>query len=477
MAKADSNLIETEVVVIGAGPGGYTAAFRAADLGKKVVLVERFPILGGVCLNVGCIPSKALLHVAKVVDEATEAAVNGVSFGKPKIDLDKIRAGKEQVVGKLTGGLTGLAKQRKVEVVQGVGAFTGANELRVKGDQGETRIAFENAVIACGSSPTRIPGFPYDDPRLMDSTGALALEDIPKKLLVIGGGYIGLEMASVYHGLGSAVSVVEFMPGLLPGADADLVKPLQKRLSGKLAQIKLETKVTAIKPQKNGLKVSFEGPDGESSGLYDRVLVAVGRRPNSQLFDAEKAGIAINDRGFAVVDQQMRTSVPHIFAIGDIAGDPMLAHKAVHEGKVAAEVIAGMKSAFDPLAIPAVVFTDPEVAWAGLTESEAKQQGIEFGKGVFPWAANGRSLSLHRDEGMTKILFDEASQRVLGVGIVGPGAGDLIAEGVLAIEMGADAQDLALTIHPHPTLSETVAMSAEVFEGSVTDIFVPKKRK
>lgn len=476
MAKAEKTSIETEVVVIGAGPGGYTAAFRAADLGKKVVLVERFPILGGVCLNVGCIPSKALLHVAKVVDEATESADMGVSFGKPTIDLDKVRAGKQSVVGKLTGGLAGLAKQRKVQVVQGEGRFTSANELMVTGEDGDTRINFENAVVACGSSPTRIPNFPYDDPRLMDSTGALELEDIPKKLLVIGGGYIGLEMASVYHALGSAVSVVEFMPALLPGADADLVKPLQKRLQSKLAEIKLNTKVTDIKPQKNGLKVSFEGPDGEANGIYDRVLVSVGRRPNSQLFDAEKAGIEINERGFAVVDEQMRTSVPHIFAIGDIAGDPMLAHKAVHEGKVAAEVIAGMKSAFDPLAIPAVVFTDPEVAWAGVTEAQAKEQDIKYGKGVFPWAANGRSLSLHRDEGMTKILFDEQSHRVIGVGIVGPGAGDLIAEGVLAIEMGADAEDLALTIHPHPTLSETVAMAAEVFDGSVTDIFVPKRK-
>ena len=472
MAKSEVTQLETEVVVIGAGPGGYTAAFRAADLGKKVVLVERFPILGGVCLNVGCIPSKALLHVAKVVDEASESAAVGVSFGKPEIDLDQVRAGKQSVVNKLTGGLKGLAKQRKVTVVQGVGKFANANELLVTGDDGTTKISFEQAVVACGSSPTKIPNFPYDDPRLMDSTGALELEEIPKKLLVIGGGYIGLEMASVYHGLGSAVSVVEFMPSLLPGADADLVKPLQKRLLGKLADIQLSTKVTGIKPQKNGLKVSFENSDGESSAVFDRVLVSVGRRPNSAMFDAEKAGIKVNERGFVVVDKQMRTSVNNIFAIGDIAGDPMLAHKAVHEGKVAAEVISGMKSAFDPLAIPAVVFTDPEVAWAGVTEAEAKQQGLKYGKGVFPWAANGRSLSLHRDEGMTKILFEQETNRVIGVGIVGPGAGDLIAEGVLAIEMGADAEDIGLTIHPHPTLSETMGMAAEVFEGSVTDIFV-----
>ena len=472
MAKSEVTQLETEVVVIGAGPGGYTAAFRAADLGKKVVLVERFPILGGVCLNVGCIPSKALLHVAKVVDEASESAAVGVSFGKPEIDLDQVRAGKQSVVNKLTGGLKGLAKQRKVTVVQGVGKFANANELLVTGDDGTTKISFEQAVVACGSSPTKIPNFPYDDPRLMDSTGALELEEIPKKLLVIGGGYIGLEMASVYHGLGSAVSVVEFMPSLLPGADADLVKPLQKRLLSKLADIQLSTKVTGIKPQKNGLKVSFENSDGESSAVFDRVLVSVGRRPNSAMFDAEKAGIKVNERGFVVVDKQMRTSVNNIFAIGDIAGDPMLAHKAVHEGKVAAEVISGMKSAFDPLAIPAVVFTDPEVAWAGVTEAEAKQQGLKYGKGVFPWAANGRSLSLHRDEGMTKILFEQETNRVIGVGIVGPGAGDLIAEGVLAIEMGADAEDIGLTIHPHPTLSETMGMAAEVFEGSVTDIFV-----
>jgi len=448
----------------------------AADLGKKVILVERFPILGGVCLNVGCIPSKALLHVAKLIDEAAAAGSSGVNFGKPKIALEQVRAGKQSVVSKLTGGLAGLAKQRKVKVVHGVGRFTSANELLVQGEGAEQTIKFGQAIVACGSSPTRIPGFPYDDPRLMDSTGALELEDIPKKLLVVGGGYIGLEMATVYQALGSAVSVVEFMPSLLPGADADLVKPLAKRLAGKFAEIKLRTKVTDIKPQKNGLKVSFDGPDGQASSVYDRVLVAVGRRPNSQMFDADKAGIAIDERGFVIVDKQMRTSVPNIFAIGDIAGDPMLAHKAVHEGKVAAEVIAGQKSAFDPLAIPAVVFTDPEVAWAGLTEAEAKVQGIKYGKGVFPWAANGRSLSLHRDEGMTKILFAEEDNRVIGVGIVGPGAGDLISEGVLAIEMGADAEDLALTIHPHPTLSETVAMAAEVFEGSVTDLYVPKRK-
>lgn len=469
--------IKTEVVVLGAGPGGYTAAFRAADLGKQVTLVERYSALGGVCLNVGCIPSKALLHAAKVIDEASSFASYGVSFGAPQIDIDAVRAGKQSVVERLTGGLAGLCKQRKVRVVQGSGVFESANRLRVSGDKDETIVDFEHAVIAVGSSPTRIPGMPYDDPRLMDSTGALALEEIPDKLLVIGGGYIGLEMASVYQALGSEITVVEFMDQLLPGADPDLVKPLAKRLGGRFADIWLKTKVIDVKPQKNGLKVSFEGENAPQGGkVFDRVLVAVGRRPNSNGFGADTIGLAMTDRGFVEVDAQMRTSVPNIFAIGDIAGDPMLAHKAVHEGKVAAEVICGEKRAFEPLAIPAVVFTDPEVAWAGLTEREAKAQGINYGKGVFPWAASGRSLSLHRDEGMSKILFDEETHRVLGVGIVGPGAGDLIAEGVLAIEMGAEAEDIALSIHPHPTLSETVAMAAEVYDGSITDIMPPKRR-
>ena len=469
--------IKTEVIVLGAGPGGYSAAFRAADLGKQVTLVERYPILGGVCLNVGCIPSKALLHVAKIIDEAGEIGEYGVSLGRPEIALDKVRAGKQAVIDRLTGGLAGLCKQRKVQVVHGSGKFVSANTVQVATDDGDTRIDFEHAIIAVGSSPTQIPGLPYDDPRLMNSTGALALEDVPAKLLVIGGGYIGLEMASVYHALGSEITVVEFLDHLLPGADADLVKPLHKRLAGKFADIWLETKVVGIKPQKNGLKVTFEGKHAPAAGkLFDRVLVSVGRRPNSSGFGADDIGLELDDRGFVKVDAQRRTSLPHIFAIGDIAGDPMLAHKAVHEGKVAAEVIAGQKSAFEPLAIPAVVFTDPEIAWAGITEHEAKVTGRKVGKGVFPWAANGRSLSLHRDEGLTKILFDEETHRVLGIGIVGPGAGDLIAEGVLAIEMGADAEDIALTIHPHPTLSETVGMAAEVYDGTVTDIVAPRKR-
>lgn len=466
----------TQVVVLGAGPGGYTAAFRAADLGKRVTLVERYPILGGVCLNVGCIPSKALLHVAKLIDETAEFGQYGVTFSKPKLDLDGIRTGKQQVVSRLTTGLAGLCKQRKVDVVHGAGVFVGGNELLVAGASGEIRLGYEHAVIAAGSRPAQVAGLPYDDPRLMDSTAALALEEIPRRLLVIGGGYIGLEMASVYHALGSEVTVVEFMDQLLPGADGDLVKPLAKRLGEKFAAIHLQTKVVGVKPQKNGLGVTFEGanaPDGAK--LFDRVLVSVGRRPNSASLGLDKLGVKITDRGFIKVDEQMRTSVSNVFAIGDIVGDPMLAHKAAREGKVAAEVICGQKSAFQALAIPAVVFTDPEIAWAGLTERQAKEQSKKVGKGVYPWAANGRSLSVHRDEGLTKILFDEQTHRVLGVGIVGPGAGELIAEGVLAIEMGADAEDIGLTIHPHPTLSETLGMAAEVFAGTITDIMPPRK--
>lgn len=464
--------IRTQVVVVGAGPGGYSAAFRAADLGLDVTLVERDARLGGVCLNVGCIPSKALLHVAKVVDEA--AHTPGVSFGKPKVDLDGVRGGKDKVVKRLTDGLGVLARQRKVRVVTGAATFTGPTSLRVAGADGTSEVQFEHAIVATGSTPARIPGLP-DDPRVMDSTGALALADIPGKLLVIGGGYIGLEMATVYRALGSAVSVVEFMDGLLPGADADLVKPLARRLAGQFAEIRLKTKVTGVVAEKSGLKVSFEGPDGTADAVYDRVLVAVGRRPNGQNLGLEALGVQVSERGFITVDEHRRTAVKTIFAIGDVAGEPMLAHKAAHEGKVAAEVIAGHKAAFAPLAIPAVVFTDPEIAWAGLTEAQAKKDGIAYEKAVFPWAANGRSLTLGRDEGLTKILFEPTSHRVLGVGITGPGAGDLIAEGVLAIEMGADAQDLALTIHPHPTLSETVGMAAEVFDGSVTDIIAPRR--
>ncbi|MCG2634741.1 MAG: dihydrolipoyl dehydrogenase [Gammaproteobacteria bacterium] len=470
-----SNLIETEIVVLGAGPGGYSAAFRAADLGKQVVLVERYPDLGGVCLNVGCIPSKALLHVAKVMAEVNHLDSLGVSYGNPTVDLDKVRTGKEKVVKRLTGGLAALAKQRKVQVVQGTGEFSSASELQVTTPDGVTTIRFQQAIIAVGSSPTRIPGLPYDDSRLMDSTGALALEEIPPRLLVIGGGYIGLEMATVYAAIGSEVSVVEFMPGLLPGADPDLVKPLAKKLKGQLHSIMLGTKVAGVDAGKEGLTVRFEGDHAPEPQTYDRVLVSVGRKPNTDLFGADKAGIKLTDRGFIEVDECQRTSVPNIYAIGDIVGDPMLAHKAVHEGKVAAEVIAGLPSAFDPRAIPAVVFTDPEIAWAGLTEADAKANNISYEKGVFPWAASGRALAVGGSDGFTKTLFDPETKRLLGIGIVGPNAGDLVAEGVLAMEMGADAEDIGLTIHPHPTLSETVGMSAEVAEGSVTDIIAPKQ--
>lgn len=470
-----SKTIKTEVLVLGAGPGGYTAAFRAADLGKKVILVERHDRLGGVCLNVGCIPSKTLLHTAKVIAEVEQLSQHGVSFGEPKIDLDGVREEKDHVVKRLTGGLNSLAHKRKVDILHGDGTFKSAKQLALTTADGETVIEFEHAIIAVGSSPTQIPNFPYDDDRLMDSTDALSLPDVPAKLLIIGGGYIGLEMATVYHALGSQITVVEATGSLLPGADRDLVRPLEKKLMQQFNDIKLNTKVVDVKPQKNGLKVSLENGDTQTSQIFDRVLVAVGRRPNSTMFGADALGIKMDDRGFIVVDTQQRTSVSNIFAIGDIVGDPMLAHKATHEGKVAAEVIAGQRSHFDPRAIPAVVFTDPEIAWAGLTESEAKANGIEYSKGMFPWAANGRSLSIGRDDGFTKLLFDKETRRVLGIGITGPNAGDLIAEGVVAIEMGADAEDLALSIHPHPTLSETVGAAAEVFEGTATDIYAPKR--
>lgn len=466
--------MDCKVVVVGAGPGGYSAAFRAADLGLNVVLVERDERLGGVCLNVGCIPSKALLHTARVIDEAAHGKALGVTFGAPKIDLNGVRAAKDAVVGRLTGGLTALARQRKVRVVRGQAHFADRNTLTVTGAE-TTTVRFEHAIVATGSTPARIPGLP-DDPRVMDSTGALALTDIPRRLLVIGGGYIGLEMATVYRALGSAVTVVEALDALLPGADADLVRPLAKRLEGQLAGILLRTKVSAVKAQKNGIKVSFDGPDGPADALFDRVLIAVGRRPNGKDLGLEALGVQVSERGFVTVDAQRRTAVANIYAIGDVAGEPMLAHKAVHEGHVAAEVIAGHPAAFEPRAIPAVVFTDPEIAWAGLTEREAAAQKLRVDKAVFPWAANGRSLTLGRDEGLTKLLFEPDTGRVLGVGIVGPGAGDLIAEGVLAIEMGADAQDLALSIHPHPTLSETVGMAAEVHTGTATDIPPPRRR-
>ncbi len=468
--------IHAEVVVLGAGPGGYTAAFRASDLGKQVVLIEKEASLGGVCLNVGCIPSKALLHVAKVIDEAEEVSHHGVTFAKPKIDIDAIRTWKESVIGKLTGGLAALAKQRKVQVVRGKAKFTSANMLEVTTSEGVKTVSFDNAVVAAGSSVARIPGFPYDDPRMIDSTGALALKDIPKRLLVIGGGIIGLEMGTVYNALGSKITVVELMDQLMPGADKDLVKPLHTRIAKRYEAIYLKTKVTKIEALKEGLKVTFEGEQAPAPQVYDRVLMAVGRRPNGREIAAEAAGLTVNERGFIPVDKQMRTNVPHIFAIGDIVGDPMLAHKAVHEGKVAAENIAGHKSFFEPLTIPSVAYTDPEIAWMGLTETQAKAQGVEYEKASFPWAASGRALSIAREEGSTKVLLDPNSRRILGMGIVGVNAGELIAEGVLALEMGADMEDIGLTIHPHPTLSETLCFAAEMAEGTITDLIAPKKK-
>ena len=466
-----------DLVVLGAGPGGYTAAFRAADLGLNVLLIERYKDLGGVCLNVGCIPSKALLHTAAIIQETQEMAAHGVSFSKPKIDVDKLRGFKEEVIGKLTGGLAGLAKQRKVTVAHGLAEFASPNTLTISADDKQKRIGFEHAVIAAGSQSIRIPDFPYDDDRLMDSTGALALADIPKRLLVIGGGIIGLEMGCVYAGLGSKVTVVELSDGLMPGCDRDLVRPLEKRLKADFENIFIGSKVTGISAVKKGLEVKFEGGKSPDSDTFDRVLLAVGRSPNGKSVGAEHAGVTVNERGFIPVDSQQRTNVPHIFAIGDIVGQPMLAHKATHEGKVAAEVAAGKKSYFDAKTIPSVAYTDPEVAWMGLTETAAKEDGVSFKKGSFPWAASGRSLSMGRNEGLTKVLYDPETKRVLGAGMVGPNAGELVAEAVLALEMGADIEDLALTVHPHPTLSETLNFAAEVAEGTVTDIYIPKKSK
>jgi dihydrolipoamide dehydrogenase len=470
-----SNELKAEIVVLGGGPGGYTAAFRAADLGKQVVLIERYPILGGVCLNVGCIPSKALLHMAQVIHETEEFGDNGITFSKPKIDIDKVRSWKAGVTKTLNDGLAGLAKQRKVTVVYGLGKFISANSIQVEASDGTiTTIQFEQAIIAVGSHPTKIPSFPYDDPRLMDSTDALELKKIPKKLLIVGGGIIGLEMATVYHALGSEISVVELMDQIIPGCDKDLITPLFRRIKKQYKNIWLETKVTSIKAESKGLKVSFDGKDAPESELFDSVLVAVGRQPNGKAINAEKAGITVDERGFIAVDKQQRTNIKHIFAIGDVVGNPMLAHKAVHEGKVAAEVASGHKSAFDALTIPSVAYTDPEVAWMGLTENQAKQQGIEYDKAAFPWAASGRSLSIGRKEGITKLLCEKGTGRVLGAGIVGTNAGELIAEAVLALEMGADAEDIGLTIHPHPTLSETLGFAAEMISGTITDIYMKR---
>jgi len=465
-----------DVLVLGAGPGGYTAAFRAADLGLSVALVERYPSLGGVCLNVGCIPSKALLHAAAVIDEAAAMADHGVVFGSPEIDLDKLRGWKEKVVGQLTGGLASMSKQRGVTVIQGHGVFSDAHEMTLETTEGSQVVSFARAIIAAGSQVFKLPGLPWDDPRVMDSTDALELKDIPGRLLVIGGGIIGLEMASVYQGLGSEVTVVELTGQLMPGTDKDLVRPLQKRISARYAGIFVNTSVTSVEASDDGLHVTFEGSKTPENTVFDRLLVSTGRTPNGNLIGAEAAGVEVTERGFIPVDKQMRTNVPHIFAIGDIVGQPMLAHKATHEAKVAAEVCAGMKSAFEARVIPAVAYTDPEIAWAGLTETEAKEQGIDYKLGKFPWAASGRAMGIGRTEGSTKLLFDPETHRVIGAGIVGPHAGDLIAECVLAIEMGCEAGDIGLSIHPHPTLSETIAMSAEVFEGTITDLYIPRKK-
>ncbi len=468
--------LQADVVVLGAGPGGYTAAFRAADLGKQVVLIERYPILGGVCLNVGCIPSKALLHTAQILTETREMAAHGVSFGEPDIDLDKLRGYKEKIVGQLTGGLKGLARKRKVTIVHGHGVFTSPSSILVDDNGKMVTVNFGHAIIAAGSQSIKIPGLPYDDPRLMDSTRALEIADIPERLLVIGGGIIGLEMATVYDALGSRVTVVELSGELIPGCDRDLVRPLEKRLKKRYENIFLNSKVTGLEPTERGLLAQFEGGKAPQNDTFDRVLLSVGRAPNGAKIGADNAGVQVDDRGFIRVDSQQRTNVENIFAIGDIVGQPMLAHKATHEGKTAAEAISGMNSHFDAKTIPSVAYTDPEVAWMGLTETRAKQNGIAYERAAFPWAASGRALSIGRNEGITKVLYDPETKQVLGAGMVGPNAGELVAETVLALEMGADIEDVALTVHPHPTLSETFNFACEVAEGTCTDIYAPKKK-
>ncbi|NMO93908.1 dihydrolipoyl dehydrogenase [Actinomycetospora sp. TBRC 11914] len=465
------------LLVLGAGPGGYTAAFRAADLGLEVMVVDGRDTLGGVCLNVGCIPSKALLHAAKVIAETKEMAEHGLSFGAPSIDLDRLRSWKDGVVGKLVGGLAGLAKQRKVTTLQGTGRFLSPHRVEVTTTDGSTTVVgFDQVIVAAGSEPVRLPFIPHDDPRVLDSTSALELAEVPERLLVLGGGIIGLEMATVYAELGSRITVVELMDQLIPGADPDLVKPLARHIGKRYENVLLATKVTDVQATDDGLVVSFEGAKAPQTDTFDAVLVAVGRVPNGSGLGLDAAGVAVTDRGFVPVDEHQRTNVGHVFAIGDVVGQPMLAHKAVHEGKVAAEVAAGKPSAFDARVIPSVAYTDPEVAWVGVTETEAKARGLSYGTGTFPWAASGRSLSLGRSEGSTKLLFDTETDRIIGAGIVGPSAGDLITEAALAIEMGADAADIGLTIHPHPTLSETVGMAADAFEGTLTDLYLPKKK-
>ena len=463
-----------DLVVLGSGPGGYTAAFRAADLGLKVTLIERWPMLGGVCLNVGCIPSKALLHAAKVIEDAADMSAAGIVFAPPAIDRERLRAWKNKVVTKLTSGLAVLARQRKVDVLRGEAKFVGAHTLELQSAEGVRRVDFKQCIIAAGSEAVRLPGFP-DDPRIIDSTGALELPEDCKRLLVIGGGIIGLEMACVYDALGVTVTVVELADGLMPGTDRDLVRPLQKRIEKRYARIMVNSRVAKLEARAEGLRATFEGPDVPAPQDFDRVLVAVGRSANGNAINAAAAGVGVDKRGIIAVDKQMRTNVPHIFAIGDIAGAPMLAHKATHEGKVAAEVAAGQKSSFDARCIPSVAYTDPEVAWVGVTETEAKARGIEYSKGMFPWAASGRSLALNRDDGFTKLLFDKQAHRIIGGGIVGTNAGELMAEIGLAIEMGADAADIGLTVHAHPTLTETVAFAAEAVEGTLTDLYIPKR--
>jgi dihydrolipoamide dehydrogenase len=469
--------IKTQLVVLGAGPGGYSAAFRAADLGIEAIIIDARETLGGVCLNVGCIPSKALLHVAKVIDDAKDMAHHGVVFGEPKIDLDKVRAWKDDVVGQLTKGLSGMSKMRKVKHVQGYGKFTGPNTLVVEGKDGTTTITFDNAIIAAGSEPVSLPFIPNDDPRVIDSTGALEMVDVPEKMLVLGGGIIGLEMGTVYRALGSQIDVVEFLDQLIPAADKDVIKVYQKYVKDKF-NVMLQTKVTAVEAKDDGLYVTFEGKQAPAEPVrYDRVLVAVGRRPNGSLVDAEKAGVNVDERGFINVDKQLRTNVANIYAIGDLVGQPMLAHKAVHEGHVAAEVIAGMKHYFDPKCIPSVAYTDPEVAWVGVTEKEAKEQGLNYESATFPWAASGRAIASGRTEGMTKLIFEKETHRVIGGAIIGINAGEMLGEIGLAIEMGADAEDIALTIHAHPTLNESIGLAAEMYEGSITDLPNPKAKK
>jgi len=465
-----------EIIIIGSGPGGYTAGFRAADLGRQVLIVDKDPTLGGVCLNRGCIPSKTLLHIAKVLEEAESLKNMGVGFSKPKIDIDGVRSWKSKIVTQLSSGISQMAKARKVQTVEGEATFLSNSEIQIKSGSKKQIVTFDNCIIAAGSSSSTIPGVPIDNKDVLTSRTALDLVRVPKNLLIIGGGYIGLEMGTVFSSLGSVVSVAEFLPNLLPGADADLVKPLARKLKKQFEEIYLSTKITSVKPSKpNGLTVTMEKDGNTSIKKFDQVLVAVGRKPNTKNIGLENTTIIINEQGFIGVDKRQKTNVDNIYAIGDIAGDPMLAHKATHEGKVAAEVICGLPSEFDAKAIPAVIFTDPEIAWVGITEAEAKEKSIPYQKGEFPWAASGKSLALGRNEGKTKIIFDPDTKRTIGVGIVGPNAGDLISEGALAIEMGADAEDISLTVHPHPTLGETFANAAEVFEGTVTDLYIPKK--